>query len=134
MVGNYTVALAGAFEFSNGADSKTEYVYFNVSLEAPTRTYVPDADHFYFQIEDQSVDLDEGLAALIVGAEPILGKYRNVMNIDVDLGEASSFASYNYTTKTLTIEQGSLTQQDVGSYTITVLASYSDETYSEYYS
>ena len=81
MVGNYTVALAGAFEFSNSADSKTEYVYFNVSLEAPTRTYVPDADHFYFQIEDHSMDLKEAWVEVIGGDDPVLGRYGDIMNI-----------------------------------------------------
>lgn len=39
LVGNYTLALNGYYEFSRGLDNRTEFELFNVTLKKPSRTY-----------------------------------------------------------------------------------------------
>ena len=133
--GNYTLALNGYYEFSKGLDNRTEFELFNVTLKKPPRTYIQqEAEHQYFTVDDVSIDYTEAWSLTIGGMHPIYGKYSNIMNIQVDLGKALDFVTYDQDLKTLTIDEGSMTWRDVGSYNVTVLAHYSNVSYSESYS
>ena len=81
------------------------------------------------------MDILEGWLLEIGGSsDPIIGLYGDIMSIQLDLGLATSFTSYNQTAKTLSIEPGSLNEGDVGKYDITVNAHFTNKTYSEYFS
>lgn len=133
LVGNYTLALQGTYGFSNGEDSRTDYVYFKVTLKEPPRTYVPGSEHFYFALADHSMDLTEGWTLEVGGPDPVFGRYGDEMSIELDLGSAASFATYNKTTKTLQIRKGALKEENVGEYQISALARFVNLTYSEYF-
>jgi hypothetical protein len=42
LVGNYTLALIGTYDQGKGSQSYTMKVKFNVTLELPAKTYVPE--------------------------------------------------------------------------------------------
>ena len=55
------------------------------------------------------------------------------MSLDLKLGKAYSFASFNKTSKTLIINLGALSLVDVGKYEIQLQARYKNLTYTEDY-
>ena len=55
------------------------------------------------------------------------------MNIELDLNKALDFAFFDKITQTFYIDQGVLTPEDVGTYTLTAYAHFANETYYEHF-
>lgn len=51
-VGNYTLALVGFFEFSEGSNNSTQRTEFNVTLKEPARIYEEEPEYQYFTVPD----------------------------------------------------------------------------------
>jgi len=85
---------------------------------------LPEIEYEFITVDDQNVDISEGLTLEIGGPFPILGKHGNVLSVELNLGKAQSFVSFNKTSKTLMINEGFLRAADVGRYKIVVLARY----------
>ena len=133
LAGNYTLNLVGTFFYQGGASSTSLRVPFNVTLIPPPATFAPLPQHEYFGVEDHSMDWPEGWSYQIGGPSPIYGKYGDELIIWVDLGAAMQFVSWNKTSRTVSIDEGSLTEADAGEYEIFVFARYSNDTYQENY-
>ena len=133
LAGNYTLALVGTFGIKKTKLNNQKLVEFNITLNTPPRTFVPEVKYEFITIKDHSMDIAEGWTFEIGGPFPLLGKYGDVLSLEVNLGKARSFANFNKTSKTLTIEEGALSTFDVGRYTIIVLARYSYLNFTENY-
>ena len=83
---------------------------------------MPEIEYEFITVDDHSMDISEGLTLEIGGPFPILGKHGDVLSVELNLGKAQSFVSFNKTSKTLTINEGVLRAADVGRYKIVVLA------------
>lgn len=77
--------------------------------------------------------IDEGWNLVIGSNQTVYGNYGDEMQVRLDLRQAYLFTSYNQTAKELTIEKGSLTENEVGSYLIDAYAHFSNLTYTEHY-
>ena len=60
LVGNYTLSLLGTYDTGKGTRSHTLKVKFNVTLELPAKTYLPEIEHVYFTVQNHEVDISEG--------------------------------------------------------------------------
>ena len=85
---------------------------------------------FMVNLQDQRVKVGD---SLVYSPGDKLSSYGHEMTVTMDLGEAESFASYDKSFNLFKVHGFLLKASDIGSYPISVVASYSNETFTESY-
>ena len=126
--GDYSIQVCSTIMNSPETTDCTE---FDLTVEAsPSGEIIKVEPEFMVNLQDQRVKVGD---SLIYSLEDRLSSYGHEMTVTMNLDDVDRFASYDDSLNLFKVNGNLLEASDVGNYTISIEATYSNETFSESY-